>query len=47
MLNGAAARMGAPGDLVIILTYADMEDEAARRYQPKLVHVDARNRPKH
>jgi aspartate 1-decarboxylase len=47
LLNGAAARMGAPGDPVIILTYTDMEDEDARRYKPKVVLVDARNRPKH
>lgn len=46
MLNGAAARMGVPGDLVIILTYANMEDAEARRYKPRVVLVDAQNRPK-
>jgi len=43
-LNGAAARLGQPGDLVIILTYADMEAEEARTWQPTVVHVDAKNR---
>jgi len=43
-LNGAAARLGQPGDLVIILTYADMEAEEARVWQPTVVHVDGKNR---
>ncbi len=43
-LNGAAARLVAKGDIVIILTYADMDDEEARRYQPRLVYVDEKNR---
>jgi len=43
-LNGAAARLVAKGDIVIILTYADMDDEEARHYQPRLVYVDEKNR---
>ena len=43
-LNGAAARLGRPGDLVIALTYATMDLEEARRHQPKVVHVDANNK---
>lgn len=42
-LNGAAARLAAKGDLVIILTYREMNDEEARNYTPKIVHVDAKN----
>src|SRR3972149_5809168 len=42
-LNGAAARLAVKGDTVIILTYCDVSDEAARNYTPKVVHVDARN----
>jgi aspartate 1-decarboxylase len=42
-LNGAAARMAVKGDVVIILTYAQMEEEAARRHTPRVVHVDACN----
>jgi aspartate 1-decarboxylase len=42
-LNGAAARLAVKGDLVIILTYTDMDDEEAREYKPKIVHVNERN----
>ncbi|MEJ5364042.1 MAG: aspartate 1-decarboxylase [Desulfosoma sp.] len=45
-LNGAAARMGAPGDLIIIVTYADYEEEEARRHSPRVVLLDAANKPK-
>lgn len=45
-LNGAAARMGAPGDFIIIVTYADYEEEEARRHTPRVVLLDERNRPK-
>ena len=44
-LNGAAARPGQPGDIVIIISYAIMTDEEARGYRPRIVHVDSRNRP--
>lgn len=43
-LNGAAARSAQPGDLVIILAYAQMEEAEARRWKPKVVFVDERNR---
>ncbi len=43
MLNGAAARLGCKGDLVIILSYATMSEEEARSYRPKVVRVDAKN----
>jgi aspartate 1-decarboxylase len=46
-LNGAAARLVARGDIVIILTYHDVPEEEARNYQPRLVYVDARNRITH
>ncbi len=46
-LNGAAARLVAKGDIVIILTYADMDDEEARHYHPRLVYVDAHNQITH
>lgn len=42
-LNGAAARLAVKGDLVIILTYCDVSEEAARNYTPKVVHVNADN----
>jgi aspartate 1-decarboxylase len=43
-LNGAAARLGLPGDLVILMTYAEYEEVEARRHAPLIVHVDAHNR---
>ncbi len=43
-LNGAAARLGHPGDLIIAITYAIMTPEEARAHVPRVVHVDAENR---
>jgi aspartate 1-decarboxylase len=43
-LNGAAARCGEPGDLVIVISYAIMTNEDALRHLPTVVHVDNRNR---
>ncbi|NDU73608.1 aspartate 1-decarboxylase [Actinomadura sp. DSM 109109] len=41
-INGAAARLVQPGDMVIIITYAGVEDPS--RHEPRVVHVDAANR---
>lgn len=43
-LNGAAARKGAVGDEIIIISYASLSDEESRTYKPTVVHVDKRNR---
>ncbi len=43
-VNGAAARLVAPRDLVIIASFSSMSDEEARAYEPKLVFVDEQNR---
>lgn len=43
-LNGAAARLGMPGDKVIILSICLLDTESVRRYKPKVVCVDDRNR---
>ena len=43
-VNGAAAHLVSPGDLVIIAAYTWLEEEAARAYEPKVVFVDERNR---
>jgi aspartate 1-decarboxylase len=43
-INGAAAHLVHPGDLVILISYAQMDDATARSYLPKVVHVDADNR---
>lgn len=45
-LNGAAARKGQPGDLVIVATYALLEEAEVGRHKPRLVMVDGNNRPK-
>src|SRR3989442_14883877 len=44
-INGAAARLVAPGDKVIVVAYAEMEDQEARSHMPRLVLVDGANRP--
>src|SRR3954464_1879460 len=43
-INGAAAHLVHPGDLVILIAYQQMTTEEARELQPHVVHVDARNR---
>jgi aspartate 1-decarboxylase len=43
-LNGAAARLVAIGDHIIILTYADFEDDELEGFEPVVVHVDAANK---
>jgi len=45
LLNGPAARLGATGDTVIILTYCLMDETEAAAHRPTVVHVDERNRP--
>lgn len=39
-LNGAAARMAQPGDIIIIMAYATMTPEEAKDFQPKIVFPD-------
>jgi len=43
-INGAAAHLVHPGDLVIIMSYAVMSDAEARALKPHVVHVDDQNR---
>ena len=43
-INGAAAHLVHPGDLVILISYAQVDDAEARALQPAVVHVDADNR---
>jgi aspartate 1-decarboxylase len=42
-INGAAAHLVHPGDLVILISYVQLTDAEARTYQPRIVHVDANN----
>jgi aspartate 1-decarboxylase len=43
-INGAAARLVQPGDLVILIGYGQMETAEARTFRPYVVFVDADNR---
>ena len=42
-LNGAAARLGMPGDLVILIAYGDIDDAHLPAFNPAVVFVDDRN----
>ena len=44
-LNGAAARLGMKGDLVIIISYGDYEESELAEHRPVVVQVDQANRP--
>ncbi len=43
-VNGAAARKAAPGDILIIATYAAYNELELEKFAPDLVYVDAMNR---
>jgi aspartate 1-decarboxylase len=42
-INGAAAHLVHPGDLVILISYGQMDDAEALAYRPRIVHVNAAN----
>jgi aspartate 1-decarboxylase len=46
-INGAAAHLVAPGDLVILIAYGTMDEAESRRYRPRVVFVNADNRIVH
>ena len=43
-INGAAAHLNKPGDLVILATFVEMEEEEAVGFEPTVVRVDSHNR---
>jgi aspartate 1-decarboxylase len=43
-LNGAAARQGLPGDLIIVMSYGVYSEEETERHAPAVVFVDSENR---
>ena len=45
-LNGAAARLAAVGDIIIVLAYANIDIAEAKSFKPKAVLVDERNKLK-
>lgn len=42
-INGAAAHLISPGDLVIIMAYGQLDEAEVIAHQPRVVHVDDRN----
>jgi aspartate 1-decarboxylase len=43
-LNGAAARMGHPGDVIILISYGVFTADEAARHSPRVILVDGKNR---
>ena len=43
-VNGPAAHLVSPGDMVILIAYGLMDDAEARTHEPRVVHVDGENR---
>ena len=43
-LNGAMAHIGAPGDTVILISYANVDEDDVAAFHPRVVHVGERNR---
>jgi aspartate 1-decarboxylase len=43
-INGAAAHLVHPGDLVILISYAQLDEAELRTFRPRVVFVDRRNR---
>nr|WP_290878138.1 aspartate 1-decarboxylase [Gracilimonas sp.] len=44
-LNGAAARLTQVGDRIIVISYAEMTPEEAKKHKPRVVVVDENNEP--
>ncbi len=43
-INGAAAHLAKTGDLVIITSFAALDEKALKKHQPKVVFVDSKNK---
>lgn len=46
-INGAAAHKAGPGDIIIIASFAWMDEDEAQIARPRIIHVDAENKPVH
>lgn len=46
MLNGPAAREGIPGDILVIITYCQVDNNEIPNHVPKIIKVDNKNRRK-
>jgi aspartate 1-decarboxylase len=45
-LNGAAARLAEPGDRIIVIAYANIDEKEIKGHKPRIVLVDERNKIK-
>ncbi|MSQ78510.1 MAG: aspartate 1-decarboxylase [Flavobacteriaceae bacterium] len=43
-LNGPAARLAVVGDIVIVISYCQMEFEAAKKHKPTIIYPDENNK---
>jgi len=46
-INGAAARLACPGDLIIICAFASLDEAELKNYRPVLVYFEANNKVSH
>lgn len=46
ILNGAAARLTQPGDVILILTYCTLNEKEILNHAPRVIHVDKKNQMK-
>jgi aspartate 1-decarboxylase len=46
-INGAAAHKAAPGDIIIVCTYAQLDEKEIAGLKPRLIYVDEHNRVTH
>ena len=46
MLNGPAARCGLPGDIVVVISFANYDQSECVNLLPRVIHVDGNNRMK-
>jgi len=44
-LNGAAARLGVPGDKVIIMTYVELDEVEVKNHVPRVIRLNEKNQP--
>lgn len=44
-INGAAAHLVSPGDIVILIAYGQLNEEELKTYAPSVVFVDSDNKP--
>lgn len=45
-LNGAAARLAEPGDRIIVIAYASIDEKEIKAHKPRVIMVDERNKIK-